>query len=349
MARSRLLKPGFFKNEVLSDLEPLDRLLFAGLWTLADREGRLEDRPRRIKNELFPCDDYDVDAGIYRLASAEFVERYTSCNIRVLLIVNFSKHQSPHGTEKDSLLPNRDGKIDTNARSKNGYIILAENPAPNKINDLAEILTVNPLLPNGAPTVNPPLGNSCLTVDPLCLNAPVTCYLLPVTDIPVTDIPVTDIPVTQHQDLKTNPTPPKTSFLCPPTKKNDLGSVAKKPRKKQKTLLPENFVVSDAVQDWADRHGYSAERVSSNFAKFVLWAAAGGKEYVDWDAALQGAIRDDWSCRSFGGGGTGGQTYKTTAQRIDDANREATEIWLAEMAGSDFVDVTPAHETKMLN
>ena len=345
MARSRLLKPGFFKNEVLSDLEPLDRLLFAGLWTLADREGRLEDRPRRIKNELFPCDDYDVDAGIYRLASAEFVERYTSCNIRVLLIVNFSKHQSPHGTEKDSLLPNRDGKIDTNARSKNGYIILAENPAPNKINDLAEILTVNPLLPNGAPTVNPPLGNSCLTVDPLCLNAPVTCYLLPVTDIPVTDIPVTK---TEGQDLKKNPDPQKTSFLCPPTKKNELESVAKKPRKKQKTGLPEDFGISAAVQDWADRHGYGAERVSSNYAKFVLWAAAGGKEYVDWDAALQGAIRDDWACRSAGAG-AGGQQYKTTAQRIDDANREATEIWLAEMAGSDFVDVTPAHETKMLN
>ena len=339
MARSRLLKPGFFKNEVLSDLEPLDRLLFAGLWTLADREGRLEDRPRRIKNELFPCDDYDVDAGISRLASAEFVERYTSCNIRVLLIVNFSKHQSPHGTEKDSLLPDRDGKIDTNARSKNGYIILAENPAPNKINDLAEILTVNPPLPNGASTVNPPLPNSCLTVDPLCLNAPVTCYLLPVTDIPVTDIPVTDIPVTQHQDLKTNPTP---------TKKNDPESVAKKPRKKQKTGLPEDFGISAAVQAWADRHGYSAERVSSNYAKFVLWAAAGGKEYANWDAALQGAIRDDWACRSSGAG-AGGQQYKTTAQRIDDANREATEIWLAEMAGSDFVDVTPAHETKMLN
>ena len=337
MARSRLLKPGFFKNEVLSDLEPLDRLLFAGLWTLADREGRLEDRPRRIKNELFPCDDYDVDSGISRLASAEFVERYTSCNVRVLLIVNFLKHQSPHGTEKDSLLPNRDGKIDTNARSKNGYIILAENPAPNKINDLAEILTVNPPLDNGAPTVNPPLGNSCLTVDPLCLNAPVTCYLLPVTDIPVTDIPVTK---TEGQDLKKNPDPQKTSFLCPPTKKNELESVAKKPRKKQKTGLPENFVVSASVQDWSDKHGYSAERVASNFAKFVLWAAAGGKEYANWDAALQGAIRDDWACRSSGadaGGQTYKTTYKTTAQRIAENNASASAAAIAEIMGFDDV------------
>ena len=152
---------------------------------------------------------------------------------------------------------------------------------------------------------------------------------------------------TEGQDLK-NPTPPKTSFLCPPTKKNDPESVAKKPRKKQKTGLPENFGVSASVQAWADKHGYSAERVSSNFAKFVLWAAAGGKEYVDWDAALQGAIRDDWSCRSFGGGGTGGQTYKTTAQRIDDANKAATETWLAEMSENDFIDSTCYEAPKTL-
>ena len=349
MARSRLLKPGFFKNEVLSDLEPLDRLLFAGLWTLADREGRLEDRPRRIKNELFPCDDYDVDSGISRLASAEFVERYTSCNIRVLLIVNFSKHQSPHGTEKDSLLPDRDGKIDTNARSKNGYIILAENPAPNKINDLAEILTVNPPLDNGASTVSPPLGNSCLTVDPLCINAPVTCYLLHVTDIPVTDIPVTK---TEGQDLKKNPDPQKTSFLCPPTNKNELESVAKKPRKKQKTGLPENFGVSASVQAWADKHGYSAERVSSNFAKFVLSAAAKGYEYVNWDSALQGAIHDNWAESKNGSGNSfasGSKQFLTADQRIAEANAKATEIWLEEMRIDDFIDVTPAHETKMIN
>jgi len=152
---------------------------------------------------------------------------------------------------------------------------------------------------------------------------------------------------TEGQDLK-NPDPQKTSFLCPPTKKNELESVAKKHRKKQKTGLPENFVVSDAVKAWADKHGYSDERVSSNFAKFVLWAAAGGKEYANWDAALQGAIRDDWSCRSFGGGGTGGQPYKTTAQRIDDANKAATETWLAEMSENDFIDSTCYEAPKTL-
>src|SRR5215831_17520559 len=39
MPRTRALKPGFFQNDVLADVEPLGRLLFAGLWTLADRAG----------------------------------------------------------------------------------------------------------------------------------------------------------------------------------------------------------------------------------------------------------------------------------------------------------------------
>lgn len=39
MARARNIKPSFFKNEDLADLNPFDRLLFIGLWCLADREG----------------------------------------------------------------------------------------------------------------------------------------------------------------------------------------------------------------------------------------------------------------------------------------------------------------------
>ena len=52
MARTRSIKPSFFDNEILGDLPPLTRLLFIGLWGIADREGRLEDRPKRIKKEL---------------------------------------------------------------------------------------------------------------------------------------------------------------------------------------------------------------------------------------------------------------------------------------------------------
>lgn len=122
MARSRNIKPGLFSNELLAELPAFDRLLFIGMWCLADREGRLEDRPKRIKMELFPCDDYDVDAGLSRLAGAGFISRYQVCGVSVIEIDNFQKHQNPHGSEKDSVLPDRDGYLTVNERKKNVVI-----------------------------------------------------------------------------------------------------------------------------------------------------------------------------------------------------------------------------------
>lgn len=103
MARARNIKPGFFKNEDLAELEAFDRLLFIGLWCLADREGRIEDRPKRIKMELFPCDDYRVDVGIENLSRHGFIERFNVGDVSVIEVTNFVKHQNPHGTERDSL------------------------------------------------------------------------------------------------------------------------------------------------------------------------------------------------------------------------------------------------------
>ena len=49
MARARNIKPSFFMNENLAECDPLARILFVGLWTLADRDGRLEDRPKPLR------------------------------------------------------------------------------------------------------------------------------------------------------------------------------------------------------------------------------------------------------------------------------------------------------------
>lgn len=108
MARSRNIKPGFFKNEDLADLGPYVQLLFAGLWTLADREGILEDRPRRIKADIFPHYDFDVNGGLTLLHRFGFVRRYKVNDKPYIHIVEFAKHQSPHSTERKSDLPGPD-------------------------------------------------------------------------------------------------------------------------------------------------------------------------------------------------------------------------------------------------
>lgn len=106
--RARMLKPGFFKNEELAAFEPLTRVLFAGLWCLADREGRLEDRPARIRAELLPYDiDADVDAMLTALAAGPdpFIVRYEAAGHRYIQVVAFGKHQSPHVREPASSIP----------------------------------------------------------------------------------------------------------------------------------------------------------------------------------------------------------------------------------------------------
>lgn len=108
MARTRFIKPAFFQNEALSGLEPLTRLLFIGLWCFADRSGRLEDRPRRIRVQILPYDclaDKEVDAMLERLAEAGFILRYAVEKARFIEIVNFEKHQYPHHKEPVSNLP----------------------------------------------------------------------------------------------------------------------------------------------------------------------------------------------------------------------------------------------------
>ena len=54
MARARNVKPGLMANERLAELPAIARLLFVYLWVLADREGRLEDRPKRIAAQALP-------------------------------------------------------------------------------------------------------------------------------------------------------------------------------------------------------------------------------------------------------------------------------------------------------
>ena len=105
MPRARNIKPGFFENEDLPDIDPLGRLLFIGLWLLADREGRLEYRPKKIKGQLFPYEDCDVNFYCHQLQSLNFLTIYEITGTQYIQIDSFEKHQNPHPNEKESVLP----------------------------------------------------------------------------------------------------------------------------------------------------------------------------------------------------------------------------------------------------
>jgi hypothetical protein len=105
MARLRTIKPGFFTDDDLGELPPLARLLYAGLWCQADREGRLEDRPKRLKVEILPYDACDISALLAKLAERGLIVRYTVAGQRYIAIPTFGKHQNPHVKEAASTIP----------------------------------------------------------------------------------------------------------------------------------------------------------------------------------------------------------------------------------------------------
>ena len=120
MARIRTIKPEFFTDEALGALAPLDRLLFAGLWCHADKAGRLFVKPLELKVKILPYDDYDVASGLMRLAEKQLVILYEHDGLSVLQITNWEKHQRPHHTERDSVIPPHNGYLTVKEPLENG-------------------------------------------------------------------------------------------------------------------------------------------------------------------------------------------------------------------------------------
>ena len=142
--RARNIKPGFFKNDTLAELDFAGRLLFIGLWGLADRAGRLEDRPKKIKAEIFPYDDVDVDSFLGELAKRSFIIRYEVDGNRYIQIVNFDKHQNPHPRETPSNIPAPAGSCQCNALDMTSR---AESPSLTTESSFQGLLTTTTTTP----------------------------------------------------------------------------------------------------------------------------------------------------------------------------------------------------------
>lgn len=108
MARARNIKPGFFESEDPAKVGFPQRLLWIALWTLADREGRLQYRPQRIKKYAFGFDAVtieQIDQWVKDLHAAGLIVLYPVGNVEVIQCVNFKKHQKPHYKDPESEFP----------------------------------------------------------------------------------------------------------------------------------------------------------------------------------------------------------------------------------------------------
>jgi hypothetical protein len=111
MARIRTIKPELFFDDELAELSHVARLVFIGLFCLADKEGILLDKPKIIKANLLPYENADMDSILNELSRKPFVHRYEVDGEKYLYVKNFKKHQRTHHTEAESTFPLFNGEI----------------------------------------------------------------------------------------------------------------------------------------------------------------------------------------------------------------------------------------------
>ena len=105
--RTRQIHGDFWKSENVADISHSQRLLFIGLWAMADREGMLLNQPRKISAEIFPYDAIkreDVEKWLNTLNQVGLVEfGHDEKNvITFIYIPKFNEYQHIHPNEARS-------------------------------------------------------------------------------------------------------------------------------------------------------------------------------------------------------------------------------------------------------
>ena len=93
MPRIRTVKPEFWLDKKIRAVSRDARLLFIGLWNLADDSGLYRADPIIIKAQLFPADDLDAKPLLRELEDQGLIRTYAANDEEYLCVFNFLKHQ----------------------------------------------------------------------------------------------------------------------------------------------------------------------------------------------------------------------------------------------------------------
>lgn len=117
LARIRTIKPEFWVDDVMVELPYETRLLFIGLWNFVDDEGYIEDKPKRIKMQIFPADDVLIEDSLNDLVRSGRLHAFDSEQGPILQIANWGRHQKinrPTPTRFSGITPkNGRGSVST--------------------------------------------------------------------------------------------------------------------------------------------------------------------------------------------------------------------------------------------
>ncbi|WDZ87212.1 hypothetical protein [Micromonospora cathayae] len=74
MARIRSIKPEFWVDEKIVELSPWARLLFIGIWNFVDDQGYIDEKPVRLKMQIFPGDNVDIKHLLSELVTIDLLD-----------------------------------------------------------------------------------------------------------------------------------------------------------------------------------------------------------------------------------------------------------------------------------
>lgn len=127
------MKPKFYESDVVASVGFMERLMLKGLSLMADREGRLEDRPMYIKGQLFRYDDLtaeQIENGLVSLARVGLIQRYEAKGEKYIQVVGFKDDESPHVKEGASTIPAPDSHQTRTRKARCSHPLIPDSPSP---------------------------------------------------------------------------------------------------------------------------------------------------------------------------------------------------------------------------
>ncbi len=104
MARIRSIKPTFFRSRSVKALSSDEKLVWIGLWSAADDEGRLLDEVGILVGDLWALSlsASKLDGILARLDAVNRIQRYEIAGQRYIQVCNWQEHQRiSHPTVSD--------------------------------------------------------------------------------------------------------------------------------------------------------------------------------------------------------------------------------------------------------
>lgn len=146
MASRRMIDAAFWQSETVAQLTIEQRLLFIGLFSNADDQGRMRAHPRLIRSMIFPYDDIagdDILDGLQAISSVGGILMYKADGKSLIQIINWWKYQHLKWAWPSSL-PAPRGWTDR-VRHRQGNTVISDNwDTPPKPKDAESETEVEP-------------------------------------------------------------------------------------------------------------------------------------------------------------------------------------------------------------